>query len=130
MNAPALVSEIDAALQAVAPGGPARQINLTLLPMSAADQALLEQALPIGPVAMISRGFGNCHVSSTLVRDVWRVQYFNTMNTLILDTIEVVGMPEVAIASPEDLADSRERLAELVQWMDESVAESAARPAP
>ena len=85
---------------------------------------MLERALPVGPVAMISRGFGNCHVTSTLTRDVWRVQYFNAMNTLILNTLEVVGVPEVALASSEDLADSRERLAELVQWMDESVAEA------
>ena len=42
---------------------------------------------------MISRGFGNCHVSSTLTRGVWRVQYFNNMNTLILDTLEVVTCP-------------------------------------
>ena len=31
----------------------------------------------------------------------------------------------VALASADDLVDSRERLAELVQWMDESVAEQA-----
>ena len=93
--------------------------------MTPDDHAVLERALPVGPVAMISRGFGNCHVTSTLTRDVWRVQYFNSMNTLILNTLEVVGVPEVALASAEDLADSRERLAELVQWMDESVAEQA-----
>ena len=71
---------------------------------------------------MISRGFGNCRVTSTLTRNVWRVQYFNSMNTLILDTIEVIDVPEVAIAAPEDLSDSRERLAELITWMAESEA--------
>jgi hydrogenase-1 operon protein HyaF len=69
---------------------------------------------------MIARGFGNCRVTSTLARDVWRVQYFNNMNTLILNTIEVVGVPEVALAAHEDLDDSRSRLAELVDWMSES----------
>jgi hydrogenase-1 operon protein HyaF len=126
MNAPAVLAEIVSAQQALPIGGSPRQINLTLLPMSAADRTLLEQALPVGPVAMISRGFGNCHVSSTGVRDVWRVQYFNSMSTLILDTIEAVDVPEVAIASREDLLDSRGRLAELVQWMGDSVAEAAA----
>jgi hydrogenase-1 operon protein HyaF len=47
------------------------------------------------------------------------------MNTLILNTIEIVDVPEVALAAVEDLADSRERLAELVTWMDESCAEQA-----
>ena len=81
---------------------------------------MLEQALPVGPVAIISRGFGNCRITSTLARDVWRVQYFNSMNTLILNTLEIVDAPEVALAAVEDLVDSRERLAELVEWMSES----------
>jgi hydrogenase-1 operon protein HyaF len=125
MNSPALVAEIGSQLQTRDPAARAHVINLTLFPMTADDHAVLERALPVGPVAMISRGFGNCHVTSTLTRNVWRVQYFNTMNTLILNTLEVVGVPEVALASAEDLADSRQRLAELVQWMDESVAEQA-----
>ena len=83
-------------------------INLTLFPMTPEDHAVLEQALPVGPVAMISRGFGNCHVTSTGLADVWRVQYFNNMNTLILNTIEVVDVPEVVEAAVEDLTDSRD----------------------
>ena len=133
MNAPALLAEIAAALGSVVPGGPAHAINLTLLPLTPADHRMLTTALPVGPVAMISRGFGNCHVSSTGVRDVWRVQYFNSMQTLILDTIEVVDLPEVAIAAADDLADTRVRLAELLQWMEESAAAEAddhARRAP
>ena len=89
-------------------------INLTLFPLTPDDHAVLEQALPVGCVAMISRGFGNCHITSTALRDVWRVQYFNSMKTLILNTIEIVDVPAVALAAAEDLADSRERLAELV----------------
>ena len=42
------------------------------------------------------------------------------MNTLILNTIEVVRVPEVALAADEDLSDSRGRLAELIDWMSES----------
>jgi len=125
MNSPALVAEITGQLQSRDPAARAHVINLTLFPMTPDDHAVLERTLPVGPVAMISRGFGNCHVTSTLTRHVWRVQYFNAMNTLILNTLEVVGVPEVALASAEDLADSRERLAELVHWMDESVAEAA-----
>jgi len=125
MNSPALVAEIAGQLQSRDPAARAHVINLTLFPMTPDDHAVLERSLPVGPVAMISRGFGNCHVTSTLTRHVWRVQYFNAMNTLILNTLEVVGVPEVALASSEDLADSRERLAELVHWMDESVAEAA-----
>ena len=97
-------------------------INLTLFPMTPEDHQALDRALPVGPVAIISRGFGNCRITSTGVRDVWRVQYFNSMNTLILNTIEVVDVPEVALAAAEDLDDSRGRLDELVDWMSDTIA--------
>jgi hydrogenase-1 operon protein HyaF len=121
MNAPALLHEIGAQMAAWQPGDPAHVINLTLLPLSAGDHALLAQALPQGPVSIMSRGFGNCRISSTTARNVWRVQYFNNLQTLILDTIEVVDVPEVALAAVEDIADSRERLAELLDWMGEPI---------
>jgi hydrogenase-1 operon protein HyaF len=120
MNAPALLHEIGSRMRKREAGAPAHVINLTLFPMTPEDLRMLEQAFPPGPVAMMSRGFGNCRIGSTLARDVWRVQYFNNMNTLILNTIEVVDVPEVAVAAVEDLQDSRVRLAELVAWMDES----------
>jgi hydrogenase-1 operon protein HyaF len=126
MNSPALLAEIGSQLAARSRGDPAHVINLTLFPMTPEDHAVLTEALPIGPVAMISRGFGNCHVTSTGLRDVWRVQYFNNMNTLILNTIEVVDVPEVVLAAIEDLTDSRERLGELVDWMSESCADANA----
>jgi len=126
MNSPALLAEIGSQVATRSCGDPAHVINLTLFPMTPEDHEVLTQALPVGPVAMISRGFGNCHVTSTGLSDVWRVQYFNNMNTLILNTIEVVDVPEVVLAAAEDLADSRERLAELVDWMSESCAESTA----
>jgi hydrogenase-1 operon protein HyaF len=122
MNSPALIAEISAQMREREPGAPAHVINLTLFPLSPEDHQVLEKALPVGPVAMISRGFGNCRITSTLARDVWRVQYFNNMNTLILNTIEVVDVPEVALAAAEDLADSRDRIAELIDWMSESAA--------
>ena len=125
MNSPALLNEIAGQIAECRPGARAHVVNLTLFPMTPADHAVLERALPVGPVAMISRGFGNCRITSTLARDVWRVQYFNNMNTLILNTIEVVDVPEVALASAEDLVDSKARLAELVEWMSESCAEQA-----
>ena len=124
MNSPAVINEIGAQMRAQRPGSRAHVVNLTLFPLTPDDHAVLEQALPVGCVAMISRGFGNCHITSTALRDVWRVQYFNSMKTLILNTIEIVDIPAVALAAAEDLDDSRERLAELVAWMDETCASS------
>jgi hydrogenase-1 operon protein HyaF len=120
MNSPAVLHELRGQIATRAPSTPAHVLNLTLFPMTPEDHSVLERAFPVGPVAIISRGFGNCRITSTTARDVWRVQYFNSMNTLILNTIEVVGVPEVALAANEDLSDSRVRLAELISWISES----------
>jgi hydrogenase-1 operon protein HyaF len=119
MNSPALLTEIREWIRRYRPDQPAHVVNLTLLPLAPADHRVLEQALPVGAVAVMSRGFGNCRITSTTAPHVWRVQYFNNMQTLILNTIEVVDVHEVAIAAADDLADTRERLAELVAWMTE-----------
>jgi len=119
MNSPALLTEIRERMHRYRPGQPAHVVNLTLLPLAPDDHRVLEQALPVGAVAVMSRGFGNCRITSTTAQHVWRVQYFNNMQTLILNTIEVVDVPEVAIAAPDDLAATRERLAELIEWMTE-----------
>ena len=122
MNVPALVNELQEAMDRSSPETPSHVINLTLLPLSPEDAAHLDAVLDGGSVVILSRGFGNCRIASTAARDVWRVQYFNNMQTLILNTIEVVAMPEVALAAPEDLRETYTRLADLVQWMGESVA--------
>lgn len=122
MNVPALVNELQEAMDRSGPGAPAHVINLTLLPLSPDDSAHLDALLDGGSVVILSRGFGNCRISSTAARHVWRVQYFNNMQTLILNTIEVVDMPAVAIAAREDIVETRARLADLVQWMGDSIA--------
>jgi hydrogenase-1 operon protein HyaF len=43
------------------------------------------------------------------------------MDALILNSIEVVGMPEVALAADEDFTDSIERLREYLDMMVEPV---------
>ncbi len=96
MNSPALLQELQGQLKSRRPGDPPHVLNLTLFPMTPEDHQVLERALPVGGVAIISRGFGNCRITSTTARGIWRVQYFNSMNTLILNTIEVVDVPEVA----------------------------------
>lgn len=122
MNVPALIHELQEAMDRSGPETPAHVINLTLLPLSPEDTVHIDRVLDGGSVVILSRGFGNCRISSTAARNVWRVQYFNNMQTLILNTIEVIEMPEVAVAAGEDLAETHERLTDLVRWMSESIA--------
>lgn len=88
-------------------------INLSLLPFSPEDHAFLARQLGQGQVVILSRGYGNCRISATAVSGIWRVQYFNSTDQLILDTLEVIAMPQVACAAQEDLEDSAQRLREI-----------------
>ena len=121
MNAPPLVEEIPQQAAAWQAGDAAHVINLTLLPVSDADLDTLYGWLGHREVSLLSRGYGNCRITSTRLRNVWWVQYFNSMDTLILNSIEIVDMPEVALAAAEDFADSRERLREYLDMLSEPV---------
>ena len=115
MSAPAIVAELLEKAASRRPADMAHVVNLTLLPHTEADLAHLDAALGRGAATVLSRGYGNCRVEATAVPKVWRVRFFNSMDQLILDTIEVTDVPEVVLAAPEDLRDSAERLRETVE---------------
>ncbi len=118
MNAPALVEELRQQAARYQAGQPAHVINLTLLPVSEADLDTLYTWLGHREVSILSRGYGNCRITSTRLNNVWWVQYFNTMDALILNTIEITDMPEVALAAVEDYEDTLERLREYLVMME------------
>ncbi len=115
MNAPPLLTEINAKLSGRKVGDTTHVINLSLLPHTDQDLAFLHERLGVGNVTILSRGYGNCRISSTATKPVWWVQYFNSQDTLILNTLEVTDVPEVARASVEDIEDSQERLTEILK---------------
>lgn len=114
-NAPALLVELAEKLASYRPGDAPHTINLTLLPLTETDVMLLGERLGVGPVTILSRGYGNCRIGSTAKRNGWWIKYFNSQDVLILNTIEVVDVPAVAIAAPEDIADSIHRLDEILE---------------
>jgi len=113
-NAPPLLAEISDKLLEYQPGDEPHIINLSLLPHTEEDLLFLSDSLGIGPIIILSRGYGNCRISSTSTRNVWWVQYFNSQETLILNTLEISAVPDVACASFEDIADSALRLDEIL----------------
>ena len=111
---PILIELMDkAAEHARTPRTEPHVVNLSLLPFSPEDHACLNQRLGLGHVVILSRGYGNCRITATSVTGIWRVQYFNSTEQLILDTLEVINVPQVACAAQEDLEDSAERLREI-----------------
>lgn len=115
VNAPPLLVELQDKSAAWTAGAAPHVINLSLLPHTEEDLLWLDAALGEGAVTILSRGYGNCRITATALSHVWRVQFFNSMDTLILDTFEVTAMPEVALAAPEDLADSANRLTRVLE---------------
>jgi hydrogenase-1 operon protein HyaF len=115
VNAPPLLIELEDKSRSHAPAQGPHVINLTLLPHTEEDLAWLDVALGQGSTDILSRGYGNCRVMATAMPHVWRVQFFNSMDVLILDTFEVTSMPEVALAADEDLVDSGARLQEVME---------------
>lgn len=119
-NAPLLVEEIRDQIARWQPGQPPHVVNLTLLPVSPEDIAFLDHQLGTGRVLLLSRGYGNCRITSTLHPNCWRVVYYNSMDKVILNTVEVVDMPEVAMAAPEDLRDSLDRLTDVLGYLEQT----------
>lgn len=119
-NAPLLVEEVRDQVARWQPGRSSHVINLTLLPVTPEDIGFLDHQLGTGRVLLLSRGYGNCRISNTRLPHCWRVVYYNSMDKVILNTVEVVDMPEVAMAAPEDLRDSHERLQDVLGYLEQS----------
>ena len=119
MNAQAVLTELADHRQHWRAGQPAEVVNLSLLPLSPDDIGFMDHQLGTGRVLILSRGYGNCRISNCRVPNTWRVVYYNSADTVILNSVEVTDMPEVACAAREDLADSAERLAEVLAWVQQ-----------
>ena len=116
-NAQAVLIELADHRQHWRAGQPAEVVNLSLLPLTPLDIALMDAQIGTGRVLILSRGYGNCRITNAQVSNTWRVVYYNSQDTVILNSVEVCAMPEVACAAPEDLVDSAERFTEVLAWV-------------
>jgi hydrogenase-1 operon protein HyaF len=115
MNAPALLYELQQRSTDYLAGAENHVINFTLLPLTDVDADVLTSVLGQVPLVIKSGGFGSSRVFATGLRHVWAVQYINGMGNVILDTLEVGGVPVAVAAAREDFQDSAERLVEILQ---------------
>ncbi|MGI9245166.1 MAG: hydrogenase expression/formation protein [Steroidobacteraceae bacterium] len=114
MNAPYLLAELQDRSANYRPGAENHVINFTLLPLTEVDAEVLTSVLGQVPLVVRSGGYGSSRVFATGLRHVWAVQYVNGMGHVILDTLEVGGVPISVLAAREDFEDSAERLAEIL----------------
>ena len=113
MNVMPVLTEIRDRAGAHNTGAPSHTITFSLFPMSEADMEFLQNSLGPGPIRILSRGYGTCRIVATGARNVWSVQFFNAMDTIVLDTLEIGDVPVTACAAVEDFRDSAERLKEI-----------------
>lgn len=113
MNVMPVLTEVGDGVARHRDGDPAHVITFSLFPMSPEDMTFLQETLGAGPVRLTSRGYGTCRVVATGARSVWSVQFYNAMDTIILDTLEICDIPSVAIAAEEDFRDSAARLRDI-----------------
>jgi hydrogenase-1 operon protein HyaF len=114
MNSLALLTELQERSSGYRPGAENHIINFTLLPITEADAEVLTTVIGQIPLVIRGGGYGSCRIFATGLRHVWAVQYMNSMGKVILDTLEVGGVPLAALAAREDFEDSAGRLAEIM----------------
>ncbi|NBZ88267.1 hydrogenase expression/formation protein [Stagnihabitans tardus] len=113
-NGPSILAELIDRSARHKPGG-LHVVNLTLLPHTPEDLDYLSEALGEGALTLLSRGYGNCRITALSLPHLWRVQFYNSMDTLILDTFEITDTPETALAALEDLNDSAARILDVIE---------------
>jgi len=115
MNAPPVLVELFDRAAAWRSHADTHVVNLSLLPLTEPDLAWIDESLGQGGVVILSRGYGNCRISATALRNVWWVQHFNNDEKLILNTLVVDDVPVEALAAQEDIDDSAVRIAEILE---------------
>ena len=115
MNVQPLLTELQERSAAYVPGADNHVINFTLLPITEVDAEVMTTVLGQIPLVVKSGGYGSSRVYGTGLRHVWAVQYINSMGAVILDTLEIGGVPVAVVAAREDFEDSAERLDEIMQ---------------
>lgn len=93
-------------------------INLTLLPFNEVDHEYINNFLGEGSCAIFSRGYGKCRIVSSRYSGVWRINYFNDMNTKLQDLIEISSVPDIAMAGVDDLEQAYDEMNETLKWIN------------
>ncbi len=114
MNVRPVIGELDDAVRAYEADGTEKEINLTLMPMSDVDLLVLDMALGLGPVSIISMGYGDCRIHAGACRHTWSVRFSNTEGKQILHTVQAGDVPVAARATAEDMGESMDRLGDIL----------------
>ena len=109
-NAPALLQEIAAALDALLLSRQRHCIDLGSLPLSPADRDMLRETLGTGEIHMELATLGTSRIEETGVPGVWWVRHSSEDGILLTESLEVCHVPEIVPADTTDIAIGLQRL--------------------
>ena len=112
---PALLRELDRALQALATDGTRHVVDLSSLPLSAADRNMLDSVLGEGEIRMDLETLGRSRISESSFPGIWWVRHEDPDGKLLVDRIEVAHIPDIVPAHASDVAMGQSRLAEKIK---------------
>jgi hydrogenase-1 operon protein HyaF len=118
-NARALLHELENHLQHLIEGGETTRIDLSGLPLNAADYDLLESVLGHGEVIATVDSLGVSEVSDTAIPGIWRIEYYNSEEVLVAEYIEVTRCPELLQTPLEEMKNGLSLLHEAMARSDQ-----------
>lgn len=114
---PALLRELDEALQSLMTAGSRHVVDLTSLPLSHADRRMLDSVLGEGEIRMDLETLGHSRIRESSFPGVWWVRHEDHDGKLLADQIEVAHVPEIVPAHASDVAMGQARLAEKIEQL-------------
>ncbi|MGO9443459.1 MAG: hydrogenase expression/formation C-terminal domain-containing protein [Thiobacillaceae bacterium] len=109
-NALPILKEILTLLERLDATGEGGGIDLTSLPMSAADRQWLRDALGEGAVKININAGGPSVIEETATSGVWWIIHFNEHNAQVGEFIEVTLIPDIVPTQLDDVASGVKRL--------------------
>lgn len=113
-NAPVLLRETAEHLRRLLDTGESTAIDLQALPLTPGDRAWLRERLGQGEISVTLRADGESNLDETACPGVWWVTHRNENGVVTSEFIEVVPVPELVKAHPEDIKIGLEHLEFLI----------------
>ena len=114
---PALLRELDEALQALISRGTVHMLELSTLPLGPADRGLLDRLLGEGEIRMDLETLGHSRIRETSFPGIWWVRHEDADGNIQSERIEVAHVPGIVPADVGDVASGQARLAETIQQL-------------
>lgn len=112
---PAVLRELEQALEALMQEGTRHVVDLSTLPMSNADRSLLESTLGEGELRMELDVLGRTRIRESSFPGIWWVRHEDPGGKVLAEHIEVAHIPEIVPAHASDLETGKARLSERIK---------------